>query len=172
MGFPGGPVAKESDCQCRQCRRSGFDPWVGKIPWSRKWQLAPVFLPGKFHGQRSLVGYSSNENLLYNTGNSAQYSVITYMRKESEKEWRYVGKKVKVKSLSRVWLFATPRDCSPPSFSVHGIFQARILEWVAISSSKGSSQSWDQTHISCISRQILHHRTTWGTLVSSTYHGC
>ena len=42
-----------------QCRRCGFDPWVGKIPWRRKWQPILVFLPGKFHGQRSLVGYSS-----------------------------------------------------------------------------------------------------------------
>ena len=38
--------------------RHGFDPWVGKIPWERKWQLTPVFLPADFHGQRSLVGYS------------------------------------------------------------------------------------------------------------------
>ena len=36
-----------------------FNPWVGKIPWRRKWQPAPVFLPGKSYGQRSLVGYSS-----------------------------------------------------------------------------------------------------------------
>ena len=35
----------------------GFDPWVGKIPWKRKWQPAPVFWPGKFHGQRSLADY-------------------------------------------------------------------------------------------------------------------
>ena len=35
-----------------------FDPWVGKILWRRKWQPTPVFLPGKSHGQRSLVGYS------------------------------------------------------------------------------------------------------------------
>ena len=41
-----------------QCRRCQFDPWVGKIPWRRKWLLIPVFLPGKFHGQRSLEGYS------------------------------------------------------------------------------------------------------------------
>ena len=46
---------KESACQCRRC---GFNPWVWKIPWSRKWQPTPVFLPGKFHGQRSLVDYS------------------------------------------------------------------------------------------------------------------
>ena len=36
----------------------GFDSWVRKIPWRRKWQPTPVFLPGEFHGQRSLVGYS------------------------------------------------------------------------------------------------------------------
>ena len=41
-----------------QCRRHGFDSWVGKIPWRRKWQPTPVFLPGESHGQRSLVGYS------------------------------------------------------------------------------------------------------------------
>ena len=41
-----------------QCRRRGFDPWVGKIPWRRKWQSTPVLLPGKSHGQRSLIGYS------------------------------------------------------------------------------------------------------------------
>ena len=39
--------------------RHGFDPWVGKIPWRRAWQPAPVFLPGESHGQRSLAGYSS-----------------------------------------------------------------------------------------------------------------
>ena len=41
-----------------QCRRPGFDPWVGKIPWRRAWQPTPVFLPGESRGQRSLVGYS------------------------------------------------------------------------------------------------------------------
>ena len=38
--------------------RPEFDPWVGKIPWRREWQPIPVFLPGEFHGQRSLVGRS------------------------------------------------------------------------------------------------------------------
>ena len=41
-----------------QCRRLEFDPWVRKIPWRRKWQPTLVFLPGKFHGQRSLADYS------------------------------------------------------------------------------------------------------------------
>ena len=43
---------------CLQCRRPEFNPWVRKIPWRRAWQPTAVFLPGKFHGQRSLVGYS------------------------------------------------------------------------------------------------------------------
>ena len=49
---------KESACQCRRCKRCGFDPWVRKIPWSRKWQPTPVFLPGKFQVLKSLAGYS------------------------------------------------------------------------------------------------------------------
>ena len=40
------------------CRRPEFDPWVRKIPWKRKWQPTPVFLPGKSYGQRILAGYS------------------------------------------------------------------------------------------------------------------
>ena len=45
---------EESVCECRRHR---FDPWVRKIPQRRKWQLTPVFLPGKCHGQGSLAGY-------------------------------------------------------------------------------------------------------------------
>ena len=41
-----------------QCRRHKFNPWVWKIPWRRKWQPTPVFLPGEFYGQRNLAGYS------------------------------------------------------------------------------------------------------------------
>ena len=55
LGFPGGASAKESACQCGRCR---FDLWVGKIPWSRKWQSTLVFSPGESHEQRSLMGYS------------------------------------------------------------------------------------------------------------------
>ena len=58
-GFPGATSGKESICQCRRLKRLMFDPWVGKIPWRRKWLPTPVFLPRKFHGQRSLVDYSS-----------------------------------------------------------------------------------------------------------------
>ena len=48
-------MGKESACQSR---RYGFDPWVRKIPWGRRWQPTPVFLPRKSHRQWSLAGYS------------------------------------------------------------------------------------------------------------------
>ena len=51
-------VVKKFSCQCRRHKKHEFDPWVGKIPQSRKWQPSPVFLPGESHGQRALVGYS------------------------------------------------------------------------------------------------------------------
>ena len=49
--------SKESACQYKRCKRLRLDPWVGKIPWSRKWQPTLNFLPGKFYVQRSLVDY-------------------------------------------------------------------------------------------------------------------
>ena len=52
-GLPWWLCGKESACQCRRC---GFDPWVGNIPWRRKWQPTPGLLPGESHGQRNLVG--------------------------------------------------------------------------------------------------------------------
>ena len=54
-GFPGGSDGKASACNAGD---PGLIPGLGKIPWRRKWQPTPVLLPGKFHGQRSLVGYS------------------------------------------------------------------------------------------------------------------
>ena len=55
FGLPWWLSNKESSCQCRRRR---FDPWVGEILWRRKWQPTAVFLPGKSHEQRILVGYS------------------------------------------------------------------------------------------------------------------
>ena len=52
--LPGWLSGKESACQCR---KRGFEPSVGKIPWRRKWQPISVFLPEESHGQRSLAGY-------------------------------------------------------------------------------------------------------------------
>ena len=57
LDFSSGSVIKNL-ITSRRCKRCGFDPWVGKIPWRRKWQTTPIFLLGKSHGKSGLVGYS------------------------------------------------------------------------------------------------------------------
>ena len=51
-------VVKNLPANVGRCKRHGFSPWVGKIPWRRKGQPTPVFLPGEVHGQRSLASYN------------------------------------------------------------------------------------------------------------------
>ena len=61
-GFPGDSVGKESIYNARdETQRHEFNPWVGKIPRGRAWQPTPIFLPGEFHGQRSLASYSPRD---------------------------------------------------------------------------------------------------------------
>ena len=148
LHFPGGTSIKEPACQCRGHKRLGFDPWVGKIPWRRKWQPTPVFSPGEFHGQRSLVGYSpwgckesdltkhTSRNLTYYTlgsGPSSENTTVTI----TENYTCYML----VTQLCTT--LCNPMDCSPLGSPVREILQARILEWVAISFSRGSSQPRD-----------------------------
>ena len=57
LGLPRWNSGKESICQCKRYKRHRFDSWVGKMLLSRKWQPAPIFFSGKFHGQTSLAGY-------------------------------------------------------------------------------------------------------------------
>ena len=56
MGFLGGSVVKNSSANAEDSGDPGFDPWIGRIPWRRKWQPTPVFLPGKAHGQKEPSG--------------------------------------------------------------------------------------------------------------------
>ena len=58
LGLPKWCSGKEYACQCRRCWRCRFNPWIRKIPWWRKWQPTPLFLLGKFYGQRSLAVYN------------------------------------------------------------------------------------------------------------------
>ena len=108
---------KEFACQCRRC---GFHPWVGKIPWSRKWPPTPVFLPGKFHGLISLAGYSS------------------WVCKELDvTEWLSM----------HTHTSCGGKEGKP---EIHEMLQSRILEWVAIPFSRRSSRPRDWAHVSCI----------------------
>ena len=94
-GFPGGSGGKKSTCQCRRYRRLGFDPWVGKILWRRKWQPTLVFLPGKFCVQRSLVGYSpwghkeSDITEQLSTRNDIIITIITHIYKMGQRMHYY-----------------------------------------------------------------------------------
>ena len=81
--------------------------------------------------------------------------------KESSKEQHKTGWRSSTCSVAQLCPILCDRmNCSLPGSSILGISQARILEWVAISSSRGSSWSRDLTHVSCIARQILYH---WAT---------
>ena len=60
VGFPGGSVVKNPSANVGD---DGFDPWVTKIPGRRKWEPTLVFLPGKSHGQRNLVGYMGSQRI-------------------------------------------------------------------------------------------------------------
>ena len=75
-------------------------------------------------------------------------------------------KRKKVKSFSRVQLFAKPMDCTLPGFFVHGIFQARVLKWVASSFSRGSSRPRKRTQVSCTAGRRF---TLWATREAPGY---
>ena len=77
---------------------------------------------------------------------------------------------MKCSLLSRVWLFCNPMDCSLPGSSVHGIFQARILEWDAISFSRGSSQPRVWTRVSHIAGRCFNLWTTREALPYLSVH--
>ena len=203
--FPG----SDGKSICLQCGILGFDPWVRKIPWRRKWQPTWVLLPGKSHGQRSLVGYSLwghkesdmtewlhfhymciiyiDYTYIYLHIHWYQRNVCVCMHTYPSLFWGVLFifkflitclitlysfssscpltsmslyilclKSLNRQLLCHVQLFATPWIV----FSVHGFLQARILEWVAIPFSRGSSQSSDPTRVSRIEGRFF---TVWDT---------
>ena len=106
MGLPRWFSGKEATCQCRRCKRHGFDSWIGKIPWRRKWQPSPVFLCGKFCAEWSLVGYSpwSHKRVGHGLATKEQQQKIT----------------VQFSSVALLSLtLCDPMDCSMPGFPVH-----------------------------------------------------
>ena len=139
QGFPGGFIGKEPARQCRRHEKCRFDSWLGKIHWRRAWQPTPVFLPGEFHGQRSLAGYSLwGHRVGHNWSNLAQWEWQRLRRiflRISKGGGRQTVKynAAAAKSLQSCPTLCDPIDGSPPGSPVPGILQARTLEWVAIS---------------------------------------
>ena len=135
-----------------QCRLPGFDHWVRKIPWRRKWQTTPVFSPGKSHGQKSLLGYSLWGPKELDITEWLTLSLFSYLVIEQVTfispsaflglglevwrlvivSWFNISFIVVVQSLSCVWL-CDLMDCSTPGFPVfHCLseFARTHIHWV------------------------------------------
>ena len=96
-----------------------FDPWVGKILWRRQWQPTPVFLPGKSHGQRRLVGYSPwDHNILYIYNSAIRKRkilpfVTTWMKLEYHGKWNNSDRERQaLNDLRCICPLPSPRVCS------------------------------------------------------------
>ena len=158
--------------QCRRCKRRRFDPCIWSCwedPLKKEMATDSIFLPGKSHRERSLVGYilwshkesDSTEHarthlflcvfmcvyihMIYN------YNFCVYI---------YIYMCICVLVVQFCPAPCSHTDCSPPGSSVHGIFQTRILEWISIPFSKGSSQPRNQTWVSCIAGKLF---TDWAS---------
>ena len=92
-----------------------FDPWVGRIPWRRKWKPTPVFLPGKFHGQRSLVGYSP-----WDTPDNAEVGCHALLQRIFLTRVSCSSCIVQFSSVAHSCLTpCSPMNCSTPGLPVH-----------------------------------------------------
>ena len=156
MGFPGGSNSKESPCSAGDLG-PGFNPWAGKIPWRRGWQPTPVFFPGESHGYSSLVGYSpwGRKEL-----DMTEATWLAYMHDTNLETCNVFTGLSSFHTGNENPTLCNPKGCSPSGSSVHGILQGRILEWVAMLSSRGFSQPRDPTrisYVSCIGRRVLYH---------------
>ena len=119
VGLPSWLSGKESVCQCKRCNRNAFDPCIGKLPWSRKWQPVPVFLLVKFHGQRSLAG---SHTLLYVGAVETAYYVGLLLT--NPEKWFPNSFELNIASVCvshSVMSLCDPMECSPRGSSVLGI---------------------------------------------------
>ena len=147
----------------QETKRRRFNPQVGKIP-------------GRGHGNP--LQYSCLENPMDRGAWRATVHGVTESQTRLKQlsihafhTYVYVIACVHACSIAQSYsTLCDLMDCSPPGSSVHEIFQARILEWVSISSSRGPSRIRGWTHVSCVScigKQILHHWATWKAPVCS-----
>ena len=197
---PGGTRGKEPSCQCRSHKKCWFDSWMGKIPWRRAWQPPPIFLPGESQwteeaGRLESIGLQRvrhdwsnlvhmHTSVLLDNCHDEIYWDPNSRTCECELLWKFclcrchqfqmgswqraltqydLGpyKKKKWSEVAHLCLtLYNPVDCSLPGSSIHGIFQTRLLEWVAISFSSGYSQSRDRTWVF---RIVGRRFTIWAT---------
>ena len=139
MGPPWCLSGKASACQCRRHR---FNPWVRKVPWRRKWQTTPGFLPGKSHGQRNLAGCSpwghkesnTTEQLNENNNLSAERGIHSS------------GQEKEMATHSSVLAWRIPGIGEPGGLPSMGSLS--LLQWIFLT----QESNWGFLHC----RQILH----------------
>ena len=154
MGFPGGSVLKNLPAKQMWVWSLGWEDPLEKematysslLVWDIPWTEEPGGLQSiRLTKESDMTWRLNNNNSKYKC-----VEIALLVREEAEKApWRTCYSSVHV--FSRVWLLCESLDCRPADSSVHGIFQAGILEWVAISSSRGSSRPRDWTYVSGIS---------------------
>ena len=135
-------------------------PWFWKIPWRRKWQPTPVFCLGNpmdKRAWRATVHMVARVIHVWMTNTFIQGMKSYGFSSSYVQMW--VGKWVSEVTQSCLTLCDSIL-CSLPGFSIHGILQARILEWVTISFSRGSSQPRDQTQVSHVGGRLFN---LWAT---------
>ena len=154
---------------------------VRNIPWRRKWHSTPVFLAGKSHGQRSQMGYSpwgckESDTTEHNIVSPDSWSKKGYFRISTTPPSIKTPKdSLGLKGLAQIspflseWVKVTQSCltlCDPMDYTVHGILQARILEWVAFPFSRRSSQLRDWIQVSHIAGRFF---TSWATRETQEY---
>ena len=161
-GFPGGACGNEFTSQCRRHRRCRFYPWVGKIPWTKKWQPTPVFLPGEFHGQRSLVDYVCGATK--ELGTTEQLNTFERRMKQdwAEQQWGRSDKALaNIAGISRASVF-----CQSSSLKVSDPLLCSVIRcgpWRMWPWGRWLSALWGSPGKSCqleAIRDLL--RETWG----------
>ena len=156
----GTPWQPRAETPRSHCRGPGFDPGRGAGSHRLHWEPGPACCkwgprqPNTYTLKKKLINCNTDQrNSKYDEVNFyllAQQSAHVIML---HGKWVFVAQSYPI--------LCDPMDWSPPGSSVHGILQARILEWVAISSSRESSWPRDWTLISCTGKRILYHWTAW-----------
>ena len=150
-------------CECKY--NTNPDLWV--YPQGAEWEVASCLVSKRdiwrWAWMSQVTNLLSELSLWASVLSSLKWDITNLIvRVQRTKQVKHLYVCVLVTQLCLT--LCNPLDCSPPGFSVHAIFQARVLEWVAMPSSRGSSWPKDQTQAFCICRQILYHCATWEAL--------
>ena len=126
----------EPTWQCRRHKRFRFDPWVGKTPWRRKWQPTPLSLPGEFHGQCSLVGYSPWGR---KDSDTTEATVSSFSFDQSRNKWKEIMRFSPDDPAPKSWIctqaYLTPSECS--------FYWPGVLHWISNSVEKSHVPSYN-----------------------------